>query len=582
MTNPLSAADPLGDLLARFPNLPDVAGEGLLFAFSGLDGATCTASGFVAAIDGKPFNLLIHTPQRRRLRLQFPSDPAVAIATGDVLAGRSANTPVVLTWTAWHTLVGAIPADASAELVEEDEVRGEAEAGGVPRYVADGFLVGVVVLRTGPGRIALAWGKDSAEATARADAGLNADPWAIAGKRLEWFRKVPPALRSGRERLLNKCAAVMRVNSCTTEGSFRQAWSTPDRVPHRHCWLWDSCFHSVAMAQIEPATAWSWLKSMLDAQTDDGMVPITTTVAGTKLGKPMTQPPLLAWAVLETVRAGGDRAAATWAVPRLERYLEWDLRNRDRNRNDLLEWDIEGNPRCRSGESGLDNSPRFDEAGVVDAVDFSVFAAHDCLCLADLHQMLGKENAAEFWRMRSRAISQQVHAQLWNHDHGFYEDRDLQGRFTGVRAVSGFMPLLLPDLPADRARRLVTMLDDPAHFAAPVPVPSVSLSHPTFSTDMWRGPMWVNMNYFIVHGLRRHGLEDRSVRLAEATLTEVERRWRESGVLFEFFDAKGAVAPPACDRKGPVGSPFDYRRRYSVIRDYHWTAALTACLLWGR
>jgi len=45
--------------------LPAVWGEGALFAFSGLDGATCSASGFAATFAAAPYGLLFHTPRRR-------------------------------------------------------------------------------------------------------------------------------------------------------------------------------------------------------------------------------------------------------------------------------------------------------------------------------------------------------------------------------------------------------------------------------------------------------------------------------------------------------------------------------------
>ncbi|MBN1977070.1 MAG: hypothetical protein JW918_06680 [Anaerolineae bacterium] len=57
----------LSRLLAEFPNLPDVWGEGALFAFSGIDGDTHVASGFVATLASDAYGLLFHTPRRRYL-----------------------------------------------------------------------------------------------------------------------------------------------------------------------------------------------------------------------------------------------------------------------------------------------------------------------------------------------------------------------------------------------------------------------------------------------------------------------------------------------------------------------------------
>ncbi|MEK6793373.1 MAG: hypothetical protein AABZ39_01255, partial [Spirochaetota bacterium] len=48
---------------------------------------------------------------------------------------------------------------------------------------------------------------------------------------------------------------------------------------------------------------------------------------------------------------------------------------------------------------------------------------------------------------------------------------------------------------------------------------------------------------------------------------------------FEFYDAKDGVPTMRCDRKGPTTSVYDIRKKMDSIRDYHWTAALTFCML---
>jgi hypothetical protein len=110
-------------------------------------------------------------------------------------------------------------------------------------------------------------------------------------------------------------------------------------------------------------------------------------------------------------------------------------------------------------------------------------------------------------------------------------------------------------------------------------VPSVSASHPEFSTDMWRGATWINLNYLIIHGLQRQGLAVEAKSLRAKTISFVDSYYRKSGVLFEFYDATDQRPPQACDRKGKRVEPYNIRRKYDSIRDYHWTAALTARLL---
>jgi len=186
---------------------------------------------------------------------------------------------------------------------------------------------------------------------------------------------------------------------------------------------------------------------------------------------------------------------------------------------------------------------------------------------------------AILWRERSRAMSQAIQARLWNPAKRFYCDRDMDGNFIPVRAVSGFMPLLLEDVPPERVDALEQALLNPTAFGAACPIPSVALDEPTWSTDMWRGASWINMNVMTILGLRRHGRDAPARRLAEQTVAFVREAYERYGVVFEFYDASGQRPPMACDRKGPVSGRYDIRSKYEVIRDYHWTAALCFALM---
>ncbi len=564
----------LAELLSGYANLPDVWGEGALFAFSGMDGCTRTASGFVGAAAADPYGLLFHTPLRRTLEIGLAEPGRVLAATGDVLLVETAQGELALVYTAWHTLVGCIPADARLALSSEDGA--PAERVGQAWVSSDPVAGDALALARQGERFALAYGVDPEEAFARAEAGMGCDLADEMAARLELYR-LPILADPGRDRLLKKCLSVMKVNTLSAEGAIGQCWSTPDRVPHRHMWLWDSVFHSLAMNLVDPGLSWEILKSVLDAQRPEGMIPHMITVDGWTSA--ITQPPILAWGVWQNYLETGDRESLAYALPRLEAYLEWDLAARDQNHNGLLEWYIEGDVNCRSGESGLDNSPRFDEALLLDAVDFSTFAALDMGYLSRIAGELGEAQRAGAWQARSMALAQAIHAALWNEEDGFYYDRTLDGRFVHVRAVTGFLPLLLPDLPPGRVRRLVALLKDPAHFNTAFPVPSLDISHPAWSTDMWRGATWVNFNYLIALGLRRQGCPAEANWLAGKTIAFVDDYYRRYGVLFEFFDAKDERPPLACDRKGQRVKPYDIRRKYDSIRDYHWTAALVACLL---
>ncbi len=565
----------LADLLSQFTNLPDVWGECAIFAFSGMDGPTHTRSGFVMTFAAQPYGLLVHTPQRRAVLLHQAQPGKVLAATGDVLVVESGVGELALAYAAWHTLVGLLPPGARIGISAEDGALVEAQTAGWVSVSSDG--ADALALCWRGERIALAFGFTREEALDRAESGLQISLEAVIQDRLAPYRKqlLNDPLR---DRLLKKCLSVMRVNTLAAEGAILQSWSTPDRVPHRHMWLWDTVFHSLAMNRVDARLSWHSLKSVLDAQLPDGMIPHMITAAGWTSA--ITQPPLLAWGVWENYSVLRDREVLAEALPRLEKYLDWDLNQRDRNSNGLLEWFIEGDVNCRSGESGLDNSPRFDRALLMDAVDFSTFAALDMEYLSRIARELGDMECAARWQDRASALSRAIHTELWDAADGFYYDRTLDGEVVRVRAASGFLPLLLADIPDEHVACLVHALQDPAQFNTAFPIPSVAADHPAWSTDMWRGATWVNLNYLISQGLARQGRGVEARWLAEKTVRFVNRYYCEYGVLFEFFDSKDERPPLACDRKGQRREPYDIRRKMDSIRDYHWTAALTACILW--
>lgn len=400
-------------------NIPNIWGEGTIFAFSGLDGQTDVASNFVATFAKRPYGLLIHTPQRRCFDIVLPAQGTPQVATGDVLLVDTPSGELAMTFCAWHTIVGHAPEQTRFRLSMEN---GTAATWHDPCWVSEDAEHGDVIAAIGQGnRFALAYGRTVDEACERAYAGLGAEIDEEISQRLAIYRSLPTLSDAGHDRLLKKCVSVMKVNTVAPEGFLQQLWSTPDRVPHKDMWLWDSVFHSLAMNHVHADVAWQFLKSMLDAQDDDGMIPHQVRPNGWK--SEITQPPILAWGVWENYQHTKDTASLTYALPRLERYLEWDLAHRDSNGNHLLEWAISGEPLCRSGESGLDNSSRFDKAALLDAVDFSVFAARDMSSLASIARALGDEATAAKWETRAHEMSQAIHTLLWNDADGFYYDR---------------------------------------------------------------------------------------------------------------------------------------------------------------
>lgn len=582
-------------------DLPDVWGEGALFAFSGFDGETSWQHPFVGSTlahrrgmrfhIGDGIDVYLRTRAGRRTIDGTPerpfADPDDLVLGGDVIFSDLALTErhrilLRLLCRDRRSMLGEIAAVALASPVELawviDGPGDRAETG--PRWA---------VVRTGgawfamagtgaqaeaseqevslgrclaqPGeRFKFAWAyspTSGAEALAAARRALRSDVLALYRKRLNFLTSAPPpkADRNVVRRTYHKCVSVMKVNSLSAEGGFETRWTTPDRWPHAQMWLWDSAFHAVGLRHISARWAREALLAVLSQQAEDGFIPHRMAPDGSH--SDVTQPPILAWAAWRVHERAPDPTFLSACYPRLAALIEWHLAHSDRNGNGLYEWqDGDG--------SGMDNSPRFDR-GAHDAVDLSAYLANDMEYLARIAEALGQADAALRWRARREEVAGQMNSLMWDPAATFYYDLDAEGQRIPLKTEAGFCPLFAGICTGEQARALRQHLRSPDEFWTPLPVPSVAADEESFCDDMWRGPVWINYNYMIIEGLRRYQFDEDADALSQKTIAAVARWWEQDGVIYEFYDPADAVSPSALHRKGKVGT---------CIKDYHWSAAL--------
>ena len=568
--------------------VPNVWGEGILFGFSGADGQTVTANGFVGSLGPDRYSVLIHTPVKRILSVSVKTTGRVMCATGDAVVVDFEDSELAYVWSKWHTLIGVCPDKVELALGIIGKTAAVAKDQPIISTGMDAADGIIVLLRKG-NRFSLSYGVSSQQALDRCQSAISDDVSVTIQNRLAYLDSLPKLDNSTDSMLLRKAASVSKVNILASEGAHQRKWSTPDRVPHRNMWLWDSVFHSFFQNLLDPDLSYELIRSVADfAYTAEAAEEVGHPEWTGKLAHQMdvagkrslpTQPPLLAWAFAENAIARGNTEGLEEVVPILEGYLQWDMEFRDSNRNRLLEWKITNNPGGHCDECGLDNSPRFDVVEPLDTPDFSALLANDALALADLCERIGDSVRAERWRLHGSEISEAIQKLLWDEESGFYYDRRLSGELTGIKAITGFLPLILPNVPSERVERCVEMLFS-EHFDTTWPVATVARSEPTFSNDMWRGPVWLNMNYMVWEGMRRQGKKAAAEFIQEKTLEMIRKYYQKCGVLFEFYDALDEVEPLRCLRKGQlIEGPYLNSRGISNIRDYHFTAAITGMFL---
>ncbi len=547
--------------------MPNIWGEGKLIAFSGLDGPTNWRHTLVGSATTQPLGIRFHLGPD--VLLSFGTNVQLRdaeIVLGDAvrLTAQTSDGPAELEFAfadCWR-LVGQVNGALQPQLSEHRNL----EAGHLHLEVApadDGQ------------RFCIALGPDSAsQAAQRACEGLELDVSRLVAQRSEFVRQLDCSklLADADEKTYRKCAELLKVNVRTPEGQIRRRWTTPDVWPHRHLWLWDSAFHSLGWLYLDPQVAVDSLLSVVESQLPDGCIPHMITPEG---HSEITQPPILGWAAWKLYQETGDKVLLEACYDSLSRFIEWFFEQRDVNNNGLLEWHKEmSNIQCRCGESGWDNSPRFDRPIIDDHIDLNSFVVCEMHHLARMAEVLGREEASS-WRSRAHHLAQLVNQRLWNDEVGLYFDRGPEpgNEWMMLKTAASFLPLLAGIPTAEKVERLVAHLTDPNEFWSQLPVPSVALDAPEFSDDMWRGPTWININYLIWEGLKRYGEQAVADQLRARSMRAIEK-WYRAGGIYEYYDPCDEKHPRRLHRKGELGDAIGGQ---GVICDYGWTAAVYIC-----
>jgi glycogen debranching enzyme len=319
----------------------------------------------------------------------------------------------------------------------------------------------------------------------------------------------------------------------------------------------------------------------------------------------LTQPPVLATAVRALHEASPDTSFLEQVVPALEAWHAWLHRVRDLDGSGLLAilhpWE------------SADNAPRFDDALARVEPDGIAVERSDRRRLADAERPTDRDYArylalvevlrrcgyrprslaeapfayvdltfnsvlataegdlAWLWGelggdgARARAAALRLREALgarWDEGAAVYRELDLHdGEQEVAETVGGLMPVYAGVPDEGSARRLfVESLWAPARYGpspsdAPWAVTTVSKSSPAFDARRyWRGPVWINVNWFLLRGLERLGLAAEAEELRTMTLRLVQA----SGFSEYYHPATGE----------PLGSP-----------EFSWSAALTLDLI---
>ncbi len=550
--------------------LPKKWGQGQLFAFSALDGESFFTDDFTGTLCGDKTGVIFNTVCRRTLYFGDMNRyiaPELECVTSDMIVLKTLAGALSMIFAQRHLVVGEYSDDTGVfvSLGGEGEI---VKKGDTQIHNTEGEIT--AILRRN-GRFSFAYGKNEKEVIELCEKGISLDLEQLKKKKRRSFEKALPE-DNKYAALYAKCISVMKGQLYSPEGQIKRIWSTPDRLPHRNMWLWDSVFHAIGHRHLDTKIAQDLILALFDVQREDGFIP---HMARPYDASGITQPPVIAWGAWLVYLKSGDKEFLSTVSERNKDFLLWCQANRRKGVSELYSWHTNPELNNRCDESGMDNSSRFDTESDLYAIDFSCYMANEARFMQRIADEIGDEYNSAFFGNWYEKIKADINSTLWCEEDGFYFDCDIHNScFNKVKSVASFLPLFAGICDEKQCGRLTAHLENPDEFATQYRIPTLSVSDKTFGTDMWRGPVWINFNYMISGALADYGYSDLSQEIKNKTLDVINEWYNRTGTVFEFYDSENSVPPYCFNRKGEIYEPYDFRVKYQAIRDYGWSVTL--------
>jgi len=302
-------------------------------------------------------------------------------------------------------------------------------------------------------------------------------------------------------------------------------------------WAWDSWKHAVALVKIEPELAKNQIRAMYDYQNKEGMI-VDCIFRDTTVEKHNwrdTKPPLSSWAIWEIYEATGDTSFIKELYPKLVKYHNWWYTHRDYDKDGLCEYgSTDGSLIAAKWESGMDNAIRFDQCKIVEgsnysinteSVDLNAYLVIEKAYLSKMAAVLSLAKETK-WQQESDELSVRIRTQFYDQKSGYYFDIDAEtGQFlNNALGPEGWTPLWCKIATQSQAVEIVKHLMDTSSFNTKVPLPTISVSHPSFDplNGYWRGPVWLDQVWFGIDGLKKYGYHQEAKQLLNKVIINCE------------------------------------------------------------
>mgnify|MGYP000439328897 CR=1 FL=1 len=369
----------------------------------------------------------------------------------------------------------------------------------------------------------------------------------------EIYSDIPeiPGLSKDQRYLYWSAFSLMRQVMLPPEGQLDYNYYVFSREP---TWGWGhggQVFHEsltmLAYAYMDPMSAMNSQRVYEQVQHDNGYINYRTGSYLNEMievdGQYTTSAPWYAWQNWKIYQITGDKHFLKEMYASSKAFYNYYISTRDTDGDGLHEW----------GGHAVLESVRDAQVAVWDevawpanfeAVDLNTMLVAEEKALSKMAAALGKKGEAAQFRKKARERTKRINQTMWDSTTGFYyqvdkKDNDFTYKSENDlkrKEIIGFLPLWAGVASEKQAEKLVAHLTDTSKFWRKFGVPSLSADDPYYNPrGYWNGPVWVEWNYLIEHGLKKYGYHDQARELVDRVAENMILQLKKDHNLWEFY-----------------------------------------------
>ncbi len=327
---------------------------------------------------------------------------------------------------------------------------------------------------------------------------------------------------------------------------------------------WDSFFAAYMASVDNEELAYANVIEIINEMTPQGFIPNVSFATGRK-SLDRSQPPVGSLISLMLYK----RFKKKWFLEQIfESLLRWNNWWEENRKNGLLlSWGsndfdpVVGDPleykqphtaAAAALESGLDNSPMYDDVPFnmqtsmmeLNDVGLNSLYISDCKSLAQIADILGRKSQSEQLFEKAQRYTENLNKLCWDEKSGIYLNYCTDtGARSGRISPTNFYPLLADAATDARVERMLKdHLYNEKEFWGRWVIPSISRSDAAYGDQhYWRGRVWGPMNFLVYLGLCNYKHLDIAVKirkeLADKSAELLMKEWRSCGHIHENYNA---------------------------------------------